>query len=295
LLKARDCLVAFYLHFLRMSKTVLVTGGNAGIGLALCQQLLVDHGCTVFMCSRDPAKGEAALSSLSLPEDVAARCVVVELDVSCDESVAAGAETVKKALGETPLYGIVNNAGVGLSHGVTGEQVVNTNFFGPKQVIDTFAPLLDSTDSRIVNVGSGAGPSYVKRWGETDEARMLMNGQADWEELADYVKAKLDSGSLDDFGCYGLSKAGLAAFTQALPRLYPNVICGCCSPGFIDTNMTKGYNAKKGPAEGTPAIKKLLLEQLEGNGWYYGSDGERSPYHFMRNPGEPPYDGVMPF
>jgi len=240
-------------------------------------------------------KGEAALSSLSLPEDVAARCTVVELDVSCDESVLAGAETVKKALGETLLYGIVNNAGAGLAHGVTKEQVVNTNFFGPKRVIEAFVPLLDSADSRIVNVGSGAAGSYVRRLGETDEARMLMNGQADWEELADYVKAKLDSGSLDDFGSYGLSKAGLAAFTQALPRLYPNVISSCCSPGFIDTGMTKGYNASKGPAEGTPAIKKLLLEQLEGNGWYYGSDGERSPYHFMRNPGEPPYDGVMPF
>ena len=27
---------------------------------------------------------------------------------------------------------------------------------------------------------------------------------------------------------------------------------------------------------------------------YYGSDGMRSPYHFMRNPGEPVYDGVPP-
>lgn len=278
-----------------MSKTVLVTGGNAGIGLALCQQLLVEHGCTVFMCSRDPAKGEAALSSLSLPEDVAARCTVVQLDVSSDESVAAGSEAVKKSLGETPLYGIVNNAGAGLAHGVTGEQVVNTNFFGPKRVIDAFVPLLDTSDSRIVNVGSGAAGGYVKRLGETDEARMLMNGQADWEELADYVKSKLESGKLDDMGAYGLTKAALAAFTQALPRLYPNIVSSCCSPGFIDTNMTKGFGASKTPAEGTPAIRKLLFEPLEGNGWYYGSDGERSPYHFMRNPGQPPYDGVMPF
>ena len=29
-----------------------------------------------------------------------------------------------------------------------------------------------------------------------------------------------------------------------------------------------------------------------GNGWYYGSDGLRSPLHYMRNPGEPPWDGV---
>ena len=30
-------------------KSILVTGGNAGIGLALCRQLAVDHGCHVFM------------------------------------------------------------------------------------------------------------------------------------------------------------------------------------------------------------------------------------------------------
>ena len=32
----------------------------------------------------------------------------------------------------------------------------------------------------------------------------------------------------------------------------------------------------------------------EESGWYYGSDGVRSPLHFMRNPGEPAYDGVVP-
>ena len=46
--------------------------------------------------------------------------------------------------------------------------------------------------------------------------------------------------------------------------------------------------------QGTVAIKKLLFDELQGNGWYYGSDGVRSPLHFMRNPGEPAYDGVVP-
>ena len=27
---------------------------------------------------------------------------------------------------------------------------------------------------------------------------------------------------------------------------------------------------------------------------FYGSDAKRSPLHFMRNPGEPPYDGAKP-
>ena len=40
------------------------------------------------------------------------------------------------------------------------------------------------------------------------------------------------------------------------------------------------------------ALKKCILEELGGNGWYFGSDGVRSPLHFMRNPGEPEYDGT---
>ena len=49
------------------------------------------------------------------------------------------------------------------------------------------------------------------------------------------------------------------------------------------------------PEEGTLAIKKCLFDMpQEESGWYYGSDGVRSPLHFMRNPGEPAYDGVVP-
>jgi NAD(P)-dependent dehydrogenase (short-subunit alcohol dehydrogenase family) len=54
-------------------KRVLVTGGNAGIGLALCRQLCVDHGCHVIMGSRSthaphsPATRERASASASQP------------------------------------------------------------------------------------------------------------------------------------------------------------------------------------------------------------------------------------
>ena len=39
---------------------------------------------------------------------------------------------------------------------------------------------------------------------------------------------------------------------------------------------------------------KCLFDELPGNGFYYGSDGLRSPLHFMREPGEPEYDGKAP-
>ena len=94
---------------------------------------------------------------------------------------------------------------------------------------------------------------------------------------------------------YGLSKAALGQYTKICAREHPGIIFSCCSPGFIDTAMTAGYGATKTPDQAVPVLEKMLFGDLGGNGWYFGSDGVRSPYHFMRNPGEPAYNGTMPF
>ena len=52
-------------------KRVLVTGGNTGIGYALCKLFATEHGCHVYMGSRSIEKGKAAIDSL-IKED--ARC-----------------------------------------------------------------------------------------------------------------------------------------------------------------------------------------------------------------------------
>ena len=33
----------------------------------------------------------------------------------------------------------------------------------------------------------------------------------------------------------------------------------------------------------------LMMGEVEGRGWYYGSDGQRSPLDRYRSPGDPPY------
>mgnify|MGYP002051570123 CR=1 FL=1 len=71
--------------------------------------------------------------------------------------MTAAAASVKDLLGGDALYAIVNNAGCGLSHGVSAEEVFNTNLYGTKRVVDAFLPLLGPTAGRSVSVGSGAG------------------------------------------------------------------------------------------------------------------------------------------
>ena len=70
----------------------------------------------------------------------------------------------------------------------------------------------------------------------------------------------------------------------------------CLSPGHIQTNITKGVPDPDllPPEKGTVSTMKCLFDELPGNGFYYGSDGLRSPLHFMREPGVPEYDGQPP-
>merc|ERR1719387_467747 len=145
-----------------MARPILVTGGNAGIGLALCRQLVVEHGCYLFMGARNAERGAQGLKTiLDAHPDVADRIEVVDIDASVDASVAAAARALKDK-GVT-LYALVNNAGIGLKTGPGQVEVLlNTNFYGPKRVSEAFLSLIDPTVGRIVNVSSGAASMWLR-------------------------------------------------------------------------------------------------------------------------------------
>lgn len=74
---------------------VFITGGNAGIGAAICQQLVFDRGCRVFMGSRSTERGQKAIKEMGLG-DKEHNISVVQCDVQSDESVKDAAGKVKK-------------------------------------------------------------------------------------------------------------------------------------------------------------------------------------------------------
>ena len=45
------------------------------------------------------------------------------------------------------------------------------------------------------------------------------------------------------------------------------------------------------PEQGSKSTLHCLFGDLEGNGWYYGSDALRSPLHTTRDPGTPAFTG----
>jgi len=221
--------------------------------------------------------------------------------VSSDESVTAAAASLKEHKGT--LYGIVNNAGVGLAHGVTGKDILNVNIHGVKRVCEAFMPLLDQKDGRVVNVSSGAASAYVKgsmgsnKMGaaKIEDRLPMVSFKVTWDAIMGCIDKEVkasEGGVLNPFAAYGLSKAALCAYTMILAAQQPNILTSSCSPGFIATKMSEGFGAKKTPEEGTVSLRHCLLSPLSGNGYYYGSDGKRSPLDKARDPGDPEYDGT---
>jgi len=293
-------------------KRILITGANRGIGLGTVKKLLETYSDSyVLMGSRDLTRGKIALENLLKGDpELKDRIYLFQIDVEQDDSVNSAAKEVAETIGKTPgtLYGIVNNAGI--RNSVDGlEKILQVNTYGPKRVCDAFIPLLDSSHGRIVNVTSASGPIFLS--GCSDETKILLtNPKITWTEIQDYMDKSIDASTIKNFSsvhdssselAYGLSKACTNAYTMFLAGQHPNLTVNACTPGFIDTDMTRqmvvsagkthSEMGMKSPEEGASASIFLLMGNPDGSGHYYGSDCLRSPIDRYRTPGDPPYTG----
>jgi len=291
-------------------RRILVTGANKGIGRAIAEAILAQHADTfVFLGSRDLERGRATAEGLVRSHaEWRPRIEVVALDVADAGSVAEAGRRVAETLRGDKLYGLVNNAGIGSSAGDLAA-VLEVNTLGVHRVCETFLPLLDPKQGRIVNVTSASGPSFVATC-SPEMQRFFLDEQMTWPRLRTFIDECLaiagDPRSfaekgLGDGSPYGLSKACTNTYTLILAREHPNLRVNACTPGFIETDMTRHYVESQGkppaelgmkpPSEGAKAPMYLLFGALEGNGRYYGSDAKRSPLDRYRAPGTPAYTG----
>ncbi len=293
-------------------KRILITGANKGIGLATVAKLLDSYDETFLLLgSRDSKKGQEALNSLvDCQPEWKDRLDLIQIDVEQDLSVNSAAEEVATKFGRTPspLYAIVNNAGIGNS--MLGlNKILQVNTYGPKRVCDAFLPLLGLSIGRVVNVTSASGPIYLA--GSIEEVKKLLtNPDVSWTEIEEFMAECLKSSSESERtvdqdseigSAYGISKACTNAYTIYLARQNPKLTVNACTPGFIETDLTRPMseaNSKtpaemgmKSPEEGASASVFLLMGNPSGSGHYYGSDCVRSPFDRYRSPGDPPYTG----
>ncbi len=290
-------------------KRILVTGANKGIGFALAEAILGHAEDTfLFLGSRDAGRGQDAKAKLVAKQSAwGERIEVVELDVSQDESVARAAAKVRELTSseDTPLYGVVNNAGIGQG---SLQQVLNVNVVGVHRVCSAFLPLLQP-QGRVVIVSSASGPNFVNLCSQEKQSFFLKK-DVTWSEISALIEECLplegndeafEARGLWDGRAYGFSKALANSYTLMLANENPSLHVNACTPGFIETDLTRHYAESSGqtptelgmkpPIAGTKAPMFLLFGELEGNGRYYGSDAVRSPMDTYRSPGDPPYEG----
>src|SRR5882757_1470104 len=90
------------------TKTAIITGASAGLGLECARALLdTDPSWHVVLAVRSLTRGAEAVAQLGAPE----RCTVIEVDLASLQSVHAFVQEVRDAQ-LPPLHAIVCNAGV---------------------------------------------------------------------------------------------------------------------------------------------------------------------------------------
>jgi NAD(P)-dependent dehydrogenase (short-subunit alcohol dehydrogenase family) len=139
-------------------RTVVVTGGNSGIGFETAVAL-ASMGARVLMTARNADKGRAAVSAIAQRLGADAQVQLVVFDLADLASVRRGAAEI---LEQAPrLDVLVNNAGLVLSERaetVDGyEATFATNHLGPFLLTNLLLErITGSAPARIVNVASTA-------------------------------------------------------------------------------------------------------------------------------------------
>lgn len=255
--------------------TILVTGGNRGIGLEICRQLDA-LGHQVVLGSRDELKGEAAARSISN------RIVSCPLDVTDETTILQTAEFIRSRYGKLDV--LINNAGIGE---ITAEEnrfalsvakrTIENHFRVAGKVFQVIVPFMRKTG--IVTIPKGARNVAL------EDVRYIMetNFYGAWRMIQVFtpllqesqkgriINVSSGSGSLKNltgfYPGYSLSKASLNALTIMLSNelkeksISVNAIC----PGWVRTDMG-GPNAPLSVKEGADTAVWLATEEIIPNG-----------------------------
>ncbi len=194
------------------NKVAIVTGGNAGIGKSITDQL-TSLGTHTFICARREEEGQKTVAEFS---GRPGKIEFLKCDISKSEEVSLVFEEVKQKYGRLDFA--VNNAAIG---GVAAylheypekvfDRIMNVNIKGLWNAMRYEIPLMLQEGGSIVNISSIAG----------------ING-ADWL-VSPYSATK--------HAVVGMTKS--AALEYATKKIRINAVC----PGFIRTEMLEGLFA----------------------------------------------------
>jgi 3-oxoacyl-[acyl-carrier protein] reductase len=208
-------------------RNVIVTGASRGLGLAIAQGLAVS-GYNVLAIARSPSAELQALIAAAQPGRGAVQFHPFDL-----LETAAMAQFVSRLRQEVgPLYGLVNNAGLGTA-GVLAmmrdeqiEKLIRLNTLSPivltRHVVRS---MMSERAGRIINISSIVATTGYQA-----------------------------------LSVYSATKASLIGFTRSLARELGQlgITVNAVAPGFVDTEMTRELE----PRQREQIIRRSALRRL---------------------------------
>jgi 3-oxoacyl-[acyl-carrier protein] reductase len=197
---------------LKPIRSVLVTGGSRGLGLAIAQKLAA-AGYRVIAVARH--KGKPVTAAIAQAErEKAGTLHFVPFDLGRIDAIPGLVRSLRKEFG--PLFGLVNNAAIG----VEGALAMMHNSKIEEQLrVNTLSPIVLT--------------KYVVRGMMADGAGRIVN-----------VASIIGFTGYSGLAAYAASKASMLGFTRSLARevgrLGINV--NAVAPGFLATDMTSIFN-----------------------------------------------------
>ena len=232
------------------NKTILITGGGTGIGFSIAKKLS-GKGNSIVLAGRREDKLKAAAAQLQNTSYIVA-------DVTKDTDVENLVQQVKKQLGGLDI--LVNNAGVITAYPLDSEDGVyekakfemDLNYLSVVRLTEKLLPLLKaSKDAAIINI----------------------------ESIVSYLPATV-------IATYSATKAALHSYSQSLrlvlQKTNPSVKVFEVFPPFVDTDMTKGFDADKlSPDE----VALDIYNALQNNDYHVRPGRTKEVYQsFLQSP-----------
>ncbi len=206
-------------------KTVVVTGGNSGIGLVTVRQL-ASQGARVILACRRPEEGERARAGI-LADGARGTVEVAPLDLASLDSVRGFARSFLAS--SDALHALVNNAGVmNTPAGKTRdgfETQIGTNHLGHYLLTELLLPALrKAAPSRIVVLSS----CY-------HDVAMGRRGTVDLDDL------HFERRKYDGWAAYAQSKLANVLHARHLARRLDGsgVTAVSVHPGWVRTNLIR--------------------------------------------------------
>lgn len=214
-------------------KTIVVTGGSMGIGLAIARQVH-EQGAAVILVARHEKELKKAVGELSQASKGSVSYYI--LDVSQPREVKKFADYLKKS--HTTIHGLVHAAGVLGPIGKTEdidpkefEKTVRTNLLGTVTMCQYLIPLLKkSPHGKIVSLSGGGA-----------------------------------TGPFPHYGAYAVSKIGVVRLMENIASEYQDVHLdvNAIAPGFIATRIHES-TLKAGTKAGREFLARTRKEMASG-------------------------------